>query len=61
MPGGKCKAAVDCTGYRKEMDNAVDLIINDDIHNDIAIEKFIELQQAQEAMWLEWRDEYALD
>jgi hypothetical protein len=54
------KAAIDCTGYRKEMDNAVDLIINHLITDDEAIQQFIELQQTQESMWLEWRDTYGL-
>ena len=54
------KAAIDCTGYRKEMDNTVDLIIAD-YYKPEAVESFRCLQEAQERMWLEWRDEIGLN
>jgi len=52
------KAAIDCTGYRKEMDNEVDLIVCGVEDRKKAINEFIELQQEQEKMWLAWRDEW---
>lgn len=51
----KRKAAIDCTGYRSEMDSAVDLIIADLIDDD-DVESFIEMQRLQEALWVDWRD-----
>lgn len=54
----ECKVAIDCTGYRKEMDNAVDLIIANIIKDAAAVDAFIELQQTQESLWLAWRNEY---
>ena len=59
MSGARCKAAIDCTGYRCEMDKAVDLIING-FYDDEAIEAFIKVQRRQEKRWIEWRDEFGL-
>ena len=48
------KQAIDCTGYRCEMDREVDLIIAGiEVREDV-IEKFIDLQQSQERDWLEF-------
>ena len=53
-----CKVAIDCSGYRKEMDNAVDLIIANIIKDDDAVNAFIALQEQQESLWLAWRNQY---
>lgn len=56
MPCAACgKAAIDCTGYRKEMDNMVDLIIAGVVKKDEIVAEFIELQQGQEKGWIEFR------
>jgi len=48
------KAAIDCTGYRCEMDREVDLIIAGvEVRQDV-IDKFVALQQSQEKDWLEF-------
>ena len=60
MCGPRCKAAIDCTGYRSEMDKTVDLIVAG-AYDDEAIEAFLDLQRTQERLWLRWRDEYGLD
>jgi len=51
------KAAIDCTGYRCEMDREVDLIIAGVEDRDDVIDKFIKLQSEQEKQWLEFRNE----
>ena len=48
------KAAIDCTGYRCEMDREVDLIIAGVEGREDVIEKFIAMQQSQEKDWLEF-------
>ncbi len=48
------KAAIDCTGYRCEMNREVDLIIAGLEAREDVIATFIELQQAQERDWLEF-------
>jgi hypothetical protein len=53
------KAAIDCTGYRAEMDKAIDLVIAGFFETD-AVCALIAVQQAQEALWREWRDKYGL-
>jgi len=50
------KAAIDCTGYRKEMDNQVDLIICGGEDDESIIQDFIKLQGDQEKMWLKFVD-----
>lgn len=53
MPAAE-KSAIDCTGYRCEMDREVDLIVAGVETRDNVIEKFIALQQSQEKDWLEF-------
>lgn len=48
------KAAIDCTGYRCEMDREVDLIIAGVEDREDVIDKFIKLQGKQEKQWLEF-------
>jgi len=50
------KSAIDCTGYRKEMDNMVDLIVCGVEKRKEVIEEFIELQHAQEMLWMEFTE-----
>jgi len=53
MPcGPRCKAAIDCTGYRCEMDRMVDLIIAGAEDDERIIAEFIKLQGDQEKMWI---------
>ena len=46
------KAAIDCTGYRCEMDSEVDLIISGVEDREDVIQEFIKLQGEQEKMWM---------
>jgi hypothetical protein len=55
MPcGAKCKAAIDCTGYRCEMDNLVALITCGAEDDEEIIADFIKLQGEQEKMWIKF-------
>jgi len=45
------KAAIDCTGYRCEMDREVDLIIAGVEDREDVIDEFLKLQGDQEKMW----------
>ena len=57
MSHQRAKAAIDCTGYRCEMDHEVDLIVAGvEVREDV-IAKFIKLQQQGEKDWLEFRAE----
>lgn len=58
MPAAAEKVAIDCTGYRCEMDKEVDLIIAGVEKRKDVIDAFIALQGAQEQMWVEFRDEH---
>jgi len=60
MPCGRgCqKAILDCTGYRKEMDNMVDMIVCDAENDKDIIEKFGQLQSDQEKMWKDFTLEH---
>jgi len=48
------KAAIDCTGYRCEMDSEVDLITSGVETREDVIADFIKLQGDQEKMWLKF-------
>jgi len=50
------KAAIDCTGYRCEMDKEVDLIIAGVEGREDVIDEFIKLQRDQEKMWNKFVD-----
>jgi len=50
------KAAIDCTGYRCEMDREVDLIIAGVEDREDVIDEFIKLQGEQEKMWNKFVD-----
>ena len=50
------KAAIDCTGYRCEMDKEVDLIIAGVEDREDVIDEFIKLQRDQEKMWNKFVD-----
>jgi len=50
------KAAIDCTGYRCEMDSEVDLIIAGVEDREDVIDEFIKLQREQEKMWNKFVD-----
>lgn len=55
MPCTGCtKSAIDCTGYRCEMDNEVDLIIAGVEDREDVVDEFIKLQGDQEKMWLKF-------
>ena len=57
--GTACKkAAIDCTGYRKEMDNMVSLIICVSEDNEEIIADFNELQGEQEKMWHKFTEKH---
>lgn len=49
-----CKVAIQCTGYRKEMDGMVDLIVCGEENDKAIIEDFQKLQGAQEMLWKEF-------
>jgi len=50
------KAAIDCTGYRCEMDREVDLIIAGVEDREDVIDEFIKLQDDQEKDWQKFVD-----
>jgi len=50
------KVAIDCTGYRCEMDREVDLIIAGVESREDVIADFIKLQGDQEKAWLKFVD-----
>ena len=52
------KAAIDCTGYRCEMDNRVDLIVAQIETDEGIIDEFIKLQGDQEKMWLKFTEKH---
>jgi len=56
MSHGTKKAAIDCTGYRCEMDREVDLIIAGVEDREDVIDEFIKLQREQEKMWNKFVD-----
>lgn len=59
MPcGQKCKAAIDCTGYRCEMDNLVALITCGAEDDEEIITDFIKLQGEQEKMWVKFTEKH---
>jgi len=56
MSHGTKKQAIDCTGYRCEMDREVDLIIAGVEDREDVIDAFIKLQRDQEKMWNKFVD-----
>jgi len=57
MPcGPRCKAALDCTGYRCEMDKLVTAILCGAEDDPAIIQDFIKLQGDQEKMWIKFVD-----
>jgi len=54
MSHGTKKSAIDCTGYRCEMDREVDLIIAGVEDREDVIDEFIALQGKQEKDWLKF-------
>jgi len=56
MSHGTKKAAIDCNGYRCEMDNEVALIIAGVEDREDVIDEFIKLQRDQEKMWNKFVD-----
>jgi len=56
MSHGTKKAAIDCTGYRCEMDREVDLIIAGVEDREDVIDEFIKIQREQEKMWNKFVD-----
>ena len=58
MSAGKCKAAIDCQGFFREVDFTVHLIINDAIVDERAIHVFNELKERWSKEWAEWKETF---
>ena len=58
MSGGRCKAAIDCTGWIFHMIMTIFLIMTRNINNPKAIEAFNDLKPKMEAMYEEWKAKY---
>lgn len=59
MPcGPRCKAAIDCTGYRCEMDKLVTAILCGAEDDPEIIQAFIKLQGEQEKMWHKFTEKH---